>query len=427
MRCRYACGSQEHTIARRKFLGQVAAGCATIAGVGGLAQRGIAERILTGKKRVVTLFLNGGLSQLESWDPKPGTATGGPFRAIPTGVPGIHICELLPKTAQLMDRLAIIRSVNTEENDHGLSRYKIERGHKKSPTADYPHIGAIVAKAMEDESLGLPGHIHVSSGAGTRSSDSAFLGPKYGSISVGINGGLRNSQLPGGMQISINDARQRFRRQANDQFLQRRRTAETDAYVQSFEQAEQLMARRAIFDVSQEPQRLAERYGGFDFGKQCLLARRLLENDISFVQVSHSNYDTHAENFNFHIEQLGEFDQAFSALVEDLEQRGMLDTTLVLVLTEFGRTPRINRKFGRDHWGRGFSIAMAGCGLQAGSVVGAMSKDGTQIVDREVKAADLFHTYLRALGVDPTEEFHVDGRSIPIADPTGRAVEELLA
>ncbi|RMF37552.1 MAG: DUF1501 domain-containing protein, partial [Planctomycetota bacterium] len=424
MKCRYACSSPEHAIARRQFLGRFAAGVGTVAGLGGLAQRGVAEQILAQKKRVVTIFLSGGASQLESWDPKPGTATGGPFRAIPTRVPGIHICELLPKTAQLMDRLAIIRSVNTEENDHGLSRYKIERGHKQSPTADYPHIGAIVAKAMDDGSVGLPGHVHVSNGAGSRSSNSAFLGPKYGSISVGVNGGLRNSSLPGGMQVAVNDARQSFRRQVNEQFLQRRRTAETDAYVQSFEQAEQLMAQRTVFDVSQEPDNLAERYGSFDLGKQCLLARRLLENGVSFVQVSHSNYDTHAENFNFHIEQLGEFDQAFSALIEDLEQRGLLESTLVLVLTEFGRTPRINRKFGRDHWGRGFSIAMAGCGLQTGAVVGAMNKDGTQIADREVKPADLFHTYLRALGVDPTDEFHVDGRSIPIADPTGQAIEE---
>ncbi|MCA9216109.1 MAG: DUF1501 domain-containing protein [Planctomycetales bacterium] len=427
MKCKYACNSSEHTIARRNFLGTIAAGATTMAGLGTLVQPSVAAEIAAKKKRVMSIFLSGGVSQLETFDPKPGTLNGGPFRAIPTSVPGVHICELLPKTAKQMHRMSIVRTVNTNDNDHGLSRYKIERGHKQSPTADYPHIGAIVAKGLDDGSSSLPGHIHVSNGAGSRSSNSAFLGPKYGSISVGINGGLRNSSLPGGMTATVNDQRQAFRRAANERFLQRRRTAETDAYAQSYEQALQLMAKREIFDVTKEPPKLAEQYGSFDLGKQCLLGRRLLENDISFVQVSHSNYDTHAENFNFHIEQLGEFDQAYSTLLDDLAERGMLDSTLVLVLTEFGRTPRINSKFGRDHWGKGFSITMAGCGIQPGAVIGAMSKDGTEIADREVKPADLFHTYLRAIGLDPTNEFDIGGRAVPMADPTGEAIEELLA
>ena len=428
MKCTYACNSLAHNHARRTFLGTLAAGACTMSGLGALVQPGIASQIASQKKRVISIFLAGGVSQFESFDPKPGTLTGGPFAAIPTSVPGIHVSELIPKTAEQMHQLSLIRTVNTNENDHGLSRYQIERGHKQAPTADFPHIGAIVAKGLDDGGSAMPGHIHVRSGAGSRSSNSAYLGPKYGSISVGTNGGLRNSKLPGGMTATLNDQRQSFRRLANERFLQRRRTAETDAYVESHEQALQLMANREVFDVTKEPTSLAERYGGFDFGKQCLLARRLLENDISFVQVSHSNYDTHAENFNFHIEQMGEFDQAFSALIEDLTQRGMMDSTLVLVLTEFGRTPKINRKYGRDHWGKGFSIVVAGTGIQSGAVIGDMSKDGTEIADREVKPADLFHTYLRAIGIEPTDEFDIGGgRSVPIADPTGNAIEELLA
>lgn len=426
-RCDYACHSPAHAIGRRSFLGTLAAVGAGTTGLGALVHPVAAAKIAAQKKRVLSIFLAGGASQLESFDPKPGTLNGGPFRAIPTSVPGVHIGELLPKTAEQMHRISLIRTVNTNENDHGLSRYQIERGHKQSPTADFPHIGAIMAKGLEDSRSPLPGHIHVSSGAGSRSSNSAFLGPKYGSISVGTNGGLRNSELPAGMTATINDQRQSFRRFSDERFLQRRRTAETDAYVQSHEQALQLMANREIFDVTKESERDAERYGKFDLGKQCLLARRLLEHDISFVQVSHSNYDTHAENFNFHIEQLGEFDQSFSTLIDDLADRGMLESTLVVVLTEFGRTPRINRKYGRDHWGKGFSIAVAGCGIQPGGVIGAMGKDGMEIEDREVKPADLFHTYLQAVGLDPTEEFDIGGRSVPMADPTGHSIEELLA
>lgn len=429
MKARYACQSSSHGVARRDFLGALG-GASALAGVSAipmLQSKAFAAEVAAKKKSVLTVFLSGGVSQLETWDPKPGTLNGGPFRAIPTSVPGVHICELLPLTAKHMNRMALIRSINTAESDHGRSRYRIERGHKQSPTADFPHLGALVAKTTEPENSALPGHIHVSSGGGSRGSNAAYLGPKYSSIAVGTNGGLRNSQLPGGMTATLNDYRQSFRRMANEQFMQRRRTAETDAYLESFEQAEQLMRQRDIFDVSKEPEKLLETYGNHDLGKQCLLARRLIEHGISYVQVSHSNYDTHAENFNFHIEQLGEFDQAFSALMMDLHERELLDSTLVLVLSEFGRTPIINSRYGRDHWGRGFSIAMAGCGLQHGAVIGAMSDDGTQIKDREVNQADLFHTYLEALGVDPNAEFDIGGRKIPIADPTGESISELLA
>ena len=427
MKCTYACRSAEHSIARRSFLGQVAGGACAATGLSSLVHPANAAQIAAQGKRVLSIFLSGGVSQFESFDPKPGTVNGGPFQAIPTSVPGIHVCELLPNTAQQMHHISLIRSVNTNSNNHALSRYQIERGHNKSPTADFPHIGSIVAKGLDDGDSPMPGHIHVSTNVGARKNDSAFLGPKYGSISVGTNGGLRNSQLPGGMTATINDQRQAFRRQANHRFLQRRRTAETDVYAESYEQAVQLMANRDVFDVTKELETDVERYGTSDLGKQCLLARRLMENEVSFVQVSHTNYDTHSENFNFHIEQLGEFDQAFSTLIEDLAERGLLESTLVLVLTEFGRTPRINRKYGRDHWGKGFSIALAGCGIQPGAVIGAMNKDGTEIAEREVTPADLFHTYLRAIGLDPRSEFDIGGRSVPLADPTGNEIEELLA
>ena len=187
------------------------------------------------------------------------------------------------------------------------------------------------------------------------------------------------------------------------------------------------MERRNIFDVSLEPESMLEKYGKHDLGRQCLLARRLLENDITFVQVSHSNYDTHNENFNFHLEQLGEFDQSFSALIDDLAQRGMLESTLVVVISEFGRTPRINQYYGRDHWGKSWSIALAGCGIQAGAVIGKTNKNGTEVTDRQVDHGHLFHTYLQAVGLDSTGEFHVGGRTVPMADPASGPIEELLS
>ncbi|MEZ6116770.1 MAG: DUF1501 domain-containing protein [Pirellulaceae bacterium] len=430
MKCHYACHSPEHSIARRQFLGNVAGSAASLgvfSGLSSLIRPAAAAQLASQQKRVVSIFLSGGSSQLESWDPKPKTETGGPFRAIPTSVPGIHVSELLPKTAKQMHRLSLIRSINTNENDHGLGRYMMETGHKQSPSGDYPHLGAVAAKVLTDEKSPLPGHIHVSSGAGNRRNDSAYLGPKYGSIVVGAKGGLRNSELPNGMTASVDQNRQAWRRSANERFLQRRRTAETDAYTQSYEQAIQLMERREIFDVTKEADSFNDKYGRHDLGQQCLLARRLLENDITFVQVSHSNYDTHNENFNFHLEQLGEFDQAFSALIDDLAERGMLETTLVIVMSEFGRTPHINQYYGRDHWGKAWSIAMAGCGIQAGAVIGATNNNGTEVIDREVDHRHLFHTYLQAVGVDSASEFNIGGRPIPMADPSAGAISELLA
>ena len=186
------------------------------------------------------------------------------------------------------------------------------------------------------------------------------------------------------------------------------------------------MEKRDVFDVSKEPAKDHDRYGKHDFGKHCLLARRLLENDVSFVQVTHSNYDTHNENFNFHLEQLGEFDRPFATLVADLEDRGLLDSTLVVVLSEFGRTPKINPRYGRDHWGTAWSICLGGAGIQRGAVIGKTNDQGTAVADREVDHGHLFHTYLQAVGLDSTDTFNVGGRPVPLADPAYKPIEELL-
>jgi Protein of unknown function (DUF1501) len=213
----------------------------------------------------------------------------------------------------------------------------------------------------------------------------------------------------------------------NDRFAHRRRTAETDAYTTTYEQAIQLMERREVFDVTKEPPRDLDRYGTHDFGRHCLLARRLLESGVTFVKVTHSNYDTHNENFDFHLEQVGEFDQSFSALLDDLAQRGRLEHTLVVVMSEFGRTPRINHLYGRDHWSAAWSVALAGAGIKPGVVLGKTNANGTAVVDGQVNAGNLFHTYLRAVGLDPSETFEANGRTVQVADPAVSAIKELLA
>jgi uncharacterized protein (DUF1501 family) len=181
-----------------------------------------------------------------------------------------------------------------------------------------------------------------------------------------------------------------------------------------------------VFDVSKEPPQDVERYGTHDFGRHCLLARRLLEQGITFVQLSHSNYDTHNENFNFHIEQMGEFDHSFSCFVADLADRGMLESTLIVVLSEFGRTPNINQYYGRDHWSRAWSVCLGGCRIPSGAAYGKTNANGTEVEDGQVDHGALFHTYLQAVGVDSTGYFDIDGREMPLADPAVSAVSELL-
>lgn len=428
MKCSYACNTAEHVLSRRSFLGGMAAGLGMATGIGGLTRSSLAAELQKKQKQMLVIWLAGGSSQLETWDPKPGTDTGGPFRSIETSVPGIRISELLPKTAMQMHRLAILRSINTKENDHAKGYYLMHTGRNETPGLEYPHLGSVAAKFLSAEDNPLPGYIHIQPGGGGRvGSEAAFLGPKYGSLVLGNGNAPDNTARPAGIADAAAEARNAMRLHLNDRFALRRRTAETDAYTSTYEQAKLLMERREVFDVSKEPARDVERYGAHDFGRHCLLARRLLEGGATFVKVTHSNYDTHNENFDFHLEQVPEFDQGFATLIEDLAVRGRLQDTLVVVMSEFGRTPQINPYYGRDHWGTAWSVALAGAGLKQGVVVGKTNKNGTEVVDAQVHHGHLFHTYLRAVGLDPADSFEANGRAIQIADPAAREIKELLA
>jgi uncharacterized protein (DUF1501 family) len=235
------------------------------------------------------------------------------------------------------------------------------------------------------------------------------------------------TERPEDLSPAADQRRNAFRAKINNRFAGRRRAADTEAYNFSYEQAQDLQTRRDVFEVTKESQADQDRYGASEFGKHCLLARRLIENGVPYVQVNHADYDTHYENFDYHIEQLGEFDQPFATLLSDLADRGLLDETLVCVMSEFGRTPKINKGYGRDHWGTAWSVAMGGVGIQPGAVIGKTNDNGTVVVDRAVDHGHIFHTIMQAIGVDSLGEFNVGGRSFPIADPSKEPIEELLA
>jgi len=430
MKCPYACHSAEHVVSRRSFVGGLMAGAAGIAsGLGAAlaAAPAVADQIKSKQKRVLNIFMHGGVSQLETWDPKPNTDTGGPFRPIPTSVPGIQICELLPHTAKQMHHLAIVRSLNTKNQDHGKGQVEMTTGRNRMLGTDYPHLGAVAAKTlMPAGRFPLPGHILIR-GGGSGNGQAAYLGPKYASVVMDDGKPPQYTERLASLTAEADARRNAFRAAASDRFAGRRRTADTDAYTYSYDQAADLLSQREVFDVTKEPAADQERYGKHEFGQHCLLARRLLEHNVPFVQVNHSNYDTHFENFDFHIEQLDEFDLPFATLVADLADRGLLDDTLICVMSEFGRTPKINARYGRDHWGTAWSVLLGGSGIQKGALIGKTNDNGTAVTEREVDHGHVFHTLLSAVGVNSKGEFDIGGRKFPVADPAKGPIKELLA
>ncbi|MFO0929189.1 MAG: DUF1501 domain-containing protein [Gemmataceae bacterium] len=421
----YACGSPEHAVSRRGFL----AGAAGAMGFGSLVQPAAAKELARQEKRVLVVWLSGGVSQLETWDPKPGTATGGPFQTIATPVPGTHVCELLPHTAKQMKRIALVRGVNTAENDHAKGAVFMHTGRRQEPAMTYPHLGAACARLLGSDTNPLPGYIHITprGNGGVNTADAAFLGPRYAPVALDDGSAPANITRPADMAADADLARHQARLRASERFLRTRRTAQTEAYTGSYDQALQLMQQKQLFDTAAEPEKVRDAYGRHPFGRHCLMARRLLEGGATFVKVTHTNYDTHHENFDFHIEQLGEFDRPFATLLQDLADRGLLDSTLVVVMSEFGRTPSINRNLGRDHWGTAWSVALAGCGIRGGAVYGKTNAAGTAVTDGMVHAGHLFHTYFKALGLDSRKNYYIDQRPIPMADPKAHAIKEVLA
>lgn len=418
---------------RRAFMGELAF-ASTAMTLGGVftATPTVADQFRRGRKRVLNVFLHGGVSQLETWDPKPNTDTGGPFRAIPTSVPGVHVCELLPFTAQQMHRLSIVRSLDTRNEDHARGVVEMTTGRKQTPGVDFPHLGAAAAKTLMPDRFTLPAHILIRSSPGKRNVESeshkaAYLGPRFASMAIYDQKLPQNTEPAAGLTSDAEQRRNAFREQLNQRFAGRRRTADTEAYNFSFTQARELLEQRDVFDIGRESPADQQRYGTSEFGKHCLLARRLLERGVPYVQVNHADYDTHHENFDFHIEQLGEFDLPFATLIADLANRGLLEDTLVCVMSEFGRTPKINTRYGRDHWGTAWSVLLGGAGIQPGAAIGKTNDNGTAVVDRAVDHGHVFHTILRAVGVNSAGEFEVGGRKYPIADPGKSAIQELLA
>lgn len=424
------CTPQEHHLSRRAWLGASAAGAAALAGsLGPFGAPLVAEEAKQKNKQVLFIWIDGGMSQFESWDPKPQTLFGGPFRAIPSAVPGIHLSELVPKTAQQMQHLAIVRNLCTQDNSHSAGVARIQRGDPKNRGVIYPYFGSAVAKFLGPGESGLPPYVWIKPGSGGfMHQDAGFLGPKYGSLAFGDGKPPENLLRPNSIAQEQDDARQALREKLNQRYAAQHRKLSSEANSYTYDMARALMKRQDLFDTSKFDPRDVERYGTHDLGRHMLQARKMLEAGVTFVKVNSYGWDTHSDNFNAHLSLMAKFDQAFAAVIEDLAARSMLDNVLVIAISEFGRTPRINGAIGRDHWPEAWSVVMAGAGIKKGLVIGKTNELGTAVDGDAYDIGHMFHTWFRALGIDSKKaEYDNHGQPLPIAHDDHHAVQELLA
>lgn len=424
----YACNSPDHSLSRRQMLGTLAGGAAGTLGLGALAHPAIAEEVKSKGKQVLFIWLDGGISQLESWDPKPNTEFGGPFAAIPTSVPGVHFSELVPETAKRMDKLAVIRTMSTVDPNHSTGVPRVQRGDPKNRGVTYPYIGSALAKLKPPEN-NLPPYVWIKPGRGGYIwKDAGFLGAKYGCLALGEGKPPIHINRPEQISDEVDAARNDLREAANRRFRARRLGSEIDAYQTSYDMALQLMQRRDLFDDSLLSPKDIERYGTHPLGRHMLQALRLIEAGVQFVKVNSYHWDTHGDNFNMHKELVPQIDRPFAAVIDDLEDRGMLDNVLVVLMSEFGRTPQINTRLGRDHWPTAWSLVLAGCGVKRGVVVGKTNAKGTWCDDSQYDCGHLFHTIFNAMGIDSEHaEYINNGQPLPIAHDDHSPINDVLA
>ena len=393
-------------------------------------------------KSCILLWLDGGPSHLETFDLKPDAPSEvrGPFQPIETKVPGIQISELLASTARITDKIAIIRSMTSPLGEHGIANRYLLTGYKPSPVLDYPSYGAVVARLRGGRET-LPPNIAIPDFR--PAAGSGFLGQRYEPFAVGGDPARPDFHVKDlDFYPGVNDSRMARRREFVTQIerFQRAGEANPPGSDPTFEQAYRLVTSaeaKQAFDLTQEKDSTRARYGPRAIGQGCLLARRLVERGVAFVTVNNVGWDTHdglvlrlKEGYagaKVGVGLIPTFDQAFAALVGDLEELGLLDDTLVVAMGEFGRTPKINTRAGRDHWPRVFSVALAGGGIRGGQVLGASDRIGESPSDRPVTPADLAHTIYSLLGVNPAHELSTpDGRPVRV-NQGGQLIKELIA
>jgi hypothetical protein len=405
------------------------------------------------KRACILLWMAGGPSQMDTFDLKPGHANGGPIKEIATSVPGMKIGEHLPRLAKHGKHLAIVRSMSTKEGDHSRATYYLRTGYLPQGPVQYPPLGSTLSKELASPDAALPGFVSIAPVPffSPAAYSPGFLGPEYAPLMVGNQGfgfnqggnfdkalQVEDLQPPSEIKTPQMDSRIELLQGLQRDFVAKHPGGPALSHQSAYERAVRLMRTAAgkAFDLHEENPKLRDRYGRNLFGQGCLLARRLVERGVPFIEVTLTQvpgnnvfgWDTHQQNFDLVKKLCGVLDPAWATLLEDLDERGLLDTTLVVWMGEFGRTPQINPQQGRDHFPNAWSTVLAGGGVKGGAVYGKTSPDGMTVKDNPVSVPNFLATVAKAVGVDPTKQNMSNvGRPIRIADAGSKPIQEVLA
>lgn len=422
------CGSIDHRLHRRLFLEGLTGTAAISAGsFGGLfGVDAFAAQAAAEETKCILLWLCGAPSQFETWDPKPRRPSGGPFQSTRSVIPGVHVSELMPQTASILDRFSLIRSMKTEPSEHFQAIDMLTRGEGPRPPFTRPILGSVVAKQLGHLDRDIPQFVFLDpcpEGNEFKTFKTrdwpGWLGTEHGPVRAGGTYGIADQDLPEGLSDLEHAERDALRQFLSKRYASRRQSAAVDSYNTAFKRVRGLMRCAPLFDLERLPERDRERYGPGTFGLHCLLARHLIEHGTTFAMVANGMpWDCHVMNHEIHQMLVPELDRILYHLITDLEDRGLLEKTLVIVMGEFGRTPWLNPARGRDHYPNAWSLALAGCGIQRGAVYGATDRDGVDVAENPVDQRRLFATIFSALGIDPHVEYELPGL------PTFARVEE---
>lgn len=411
---------------RRHFL-QHLAGASAMAGTAlalGRTLQSNSDSLRKNNKAAILLWMGGGPSTIDIWDMKPGASTGGPFKPIATNG-DVQICEHLPMMAKNMDKVSIVRNMSTREADHTRGTYYMHTGYVPNPNIIHPSYGSVVSHELSGSrpELDVPPFVAI----GGNSEGPGFLGMTWAPFAVNSNGQIRDLDL--GLRPDQVTRRIEALQMIENQFIDQNRGIAANEHAKVINKTLKLMSsdQMRAFRVSEEPAPVRERYGENNFGRGCLLARRLIEAGVPFVEVDLGGWDNHQNIFpTLQNTKLPELDRGMSALLEDLYQRRLLDDTVVIWMGEFGRTPNINGSTGRDHWARCWSTVVGGAGLKPGIAVGKTNDDGTQVEGNSYSSEDLMATVCRALGISLETTFTSNnGRPMKIAN-SGKVITELF-
>ncbi|MFM7843139.1 MAG: DUF1501 domain-containing protein [Planctomycetota bacterium] len=386
-------------------------------------------------RSVIVLWLQGGPSQLETFDPHPGTNSAAGSQAIATGISGVQIDQHYPLLAERLQHVSLVRSVVSKEGDHERATYYLKTGYRPDPTLIHPSLGAILCYQLTDE-VEIPRHISIL--PNTWAARGGYLGDQYDAFKVGQVGSSIADVKPRVSEERFRKRLEALQRIVEPSFAQGRPPtldADRTLHLASIERARRMMTSEQLqaFEIQRETEAVRRSFGDSEFGRGCLAAARLIDVGVRCVEVTLSGWDTHAANHEGQRTQAKILDPAFAALLDYLRQRDKLKNTIIVCCGEFGRTPRVNPLGGRDHWPHGFTIALAGGGLAAGQVIGETSPDAAtsdrppaELVADPHSVADVYATVLRALGIDFSKE-HTTPIKRPMSFSDGRVIAKLLS